>query len=354
MAALKHAILSKSEHLKVHPDLKNSWDVYGVPSTLVLDNGTEFHSPDFVMACQCLGINIQYTKARSPWLKGTIERFFGSLNKSLLAGMKGYTFPNIDARGDYDPKKNAVIGLRELNTLIYGWIVDFHNQRAKRKGLGIPAVLWAQSVRRFPIPHVSSASDVGVALMSADWRTLTRKGIEFRNLEYNSPELEPITRSLGDGTRVLIKFSPADVGSIYVIHPRTGIPIYVPAKNPMMRKGISEWALAAIHRYSNSLNAGGQRVSLSEAMMSLIDKGKAAAAEAKTGEMSRQAMKFLRDFLHHDFSESDNVSPEGINVQSRPVRVVADPVVQEEFKRVEKEEIKQRLGDDEDWGSGQR
>ena len=88
--------------------------------------------------------------------------------------------------------------------------------------------------------------------------------------------------------------------------------------------------------------------------MSLIDKGKAAAAEAKTGEMSRQAMKFLRDFLHHDFSESDNVSPEGINVQSRPVRVVADPVVQEEFKRVEKEEIKQRLGDDEDWGSGQR
>ncbi|OUC13445.1 MAG: hypothetical protein B0A82_17190 [Alkalinema sp. CACIAM 70d] len=147
LSALKHAVLSKAEHLKRYPDIVNSWDAYGVPTTLVVDNGQEFHAPDFVAACHYLGTTIQYTKARSPWLKGNIERHFGALNQSLLAGMKGYTFADTKSKGDYDPKKNAAIGLRKLEGLLYHWIVDVPHRQPVRTGAGDARHGWPAQFR---------------------------------------------------------------------------------------------------------------------------------------------------------------------------------------------------------------
>src|SRR5690606_24526593 len=74
MACLRHSILPKKKHYEGYEGIVNSWDAYGIPDMLVVDNGREFHSEQFELACQHLNIHVLHTQARCPWLKGAIER----------------------------------------------------------------------------------------------------------------------------------------------------------------------------------------------------------------------------------------------------------------------------------------
>jgi putative transposase len=52
-------------------------------------------------------------------------------------------------------------------------------------------------------------------------RTLTHKGIEFEGLFYNSPELTELRRKEGANLAVEIRINESDIGSIYVLSPKT-------------------------------------------------------------------------------------------------------------------------------------
>lgn len=68
-----------------------------------LDDGAEFDSDSLKAACMALGIEIRYAPRKTPWFKGKIERFLGTLNASLLHGTPGTASSNIfekDGRGN--------------------------------------------------------------------------------------------------------------------------------------------------------------------------------------------------------------------------------------------------------------
>jgi putative transposase len=71
------------------PEIKNDWLAFGVMSTLVLDNGLEFHSESLQQACYSLGIEMNYAPRRQGWFKGTIERFIGTMNRAVAHGTPG-------------------------------------------------------------------------------------------------------------------------------------------------------------------------------------------------------------------------------------------------------------------------
>jgi putative transposase len=72
---LKNAIRPKDD-LVVTAGAEHDWIAYGVPDCMLLDNGMEFHSHAFKLIGWELGIDLEYCKVRTPWLKPKVERFF--------------------------------------------------------------------------------------------------------------------------------------------------------------------------------------------------------------------------------------------------------------------------------------
>jgi putative transposase len=72
-------------------------------------------------------------------------------------------------------------------------------------------------------------------------RVLTHKGIEFEGLFYNSPELNDLRIQEGANLEVEIRVDEDDIGSIYVLWPKTNSTYRVPARDIEYANGISLW-----------------------------------------------------------------------------------------------------------------
>lgn len=242
MSCLKHAIRPKGYMAERYPDIKHSWDCYGVPETVVVDNGREFHSKDFELACLQLGIQVQHTPRKSPWMKGTVERFFGQLNQGLIHSQPGTTFSNIAARGDYDPQKNGLITFSLLVELFHQWIADVYSRSEHRGISDLPGERWKAAVREYPVRLPSKAADLDVILC----RTLKEKpvhhyGVVVEQIVYNSERLGDLRRVHGGKLRTTIKTDSDDLGEILVLDPDAGAFFRVPAVSQDYACGLTRW-----------------------------------------------------------------------------------------------------------------
>ena len=124
LSCLRHAIMPKNYLRERYPEINGDWPCHGVPHILKVDNGMEFHSKSFKHACLDLNIAIQYCATASPWQKGRVERFFRTLNESMV-GLPGATGSHLYAnKSDLKPGRGAVLDLPMLVKLMHMWVVD--------------------------------------------------------------------------------------------------------------------------------------------------------------------------------------------------------------------------------------
>lgn len=254
---LKHAILPKSGLKIEFGDIQNEWCAYGIVLKIKVDNGLEFHSKAFEMACYALGIDIEFMPRKKAWLKGHIERFMRTINHGVLHGIKGTSFANIFEKDDYDPSKHAVLTLQQLRWVINKWIVDFYHQRPHRGLDNIsPQAKWQSSISPSEIPLTDDFSRIDILLGKLfDGKKLTHKGIEINSLLYNSPDLVDLRRKFGEDLIVSIRVDEGDLGHLWVQIPETNEFIEVNALNYEYAKGLSLWQHKIIRRYAkNNLN----------------------------------------------------------------------------------------------------
>jgi len=251
MNCLLHAIKPKTYLREFFPKVQNDWNVYGVPETILVDNGGEFYSRDFEDACLQLGIVIQYHPPKNPNYKGMIERFFLTLNQQLLHHQPGTTFSNIFDRKDYDPKKNAVISLSALIEIIHIFIIDVYQQQKHRGINDIPAKRWNKLIAiDSPLLPSSNNVDLNILLGAIDYRTVSKSGISWNNLKYNSDELGLIRKNLKKGQKVTFKYNPLDISIIYVSDPSNDQYITVPALWQEYATGLTLWQHKVIQRFN--------------------------------------------------------------------------------------------------------
>ncbi len=245
--------IQKKDYVKVQfPEIKNSWDTYGIMEILVVDNGKEFYSKSFQDACQQLGITIQYTPPRMPWYKSTVERTFGSYNTKLLTGQPGNLFQEFTSQYDYDPRKNAVVSLSALQEMIHTFIIDIYNQSSHPQYKCSRSEVWTKGAAEFPIKLPVSNQDLRILVGAIEKRVISKSGIEFLGLYYNSSELvhlrtkygkEDLRRKGGKGEKekATIKYDPTDLSKIYVLDPDKCQFILVPAVNQEYTQGLTVW-----------------------------------------------------------------------------------------------------------------
>jgi putative transposase len=188
---------------KEYPKIKNKWDSYGIPETLVVDNGKEFVNDSFKDFCFQLGITIEHRPLAKSEFKGGIERCFRIINQQLFQINKG---ENISSG-------RSVIRFNQLNELIHLLLVDYYAQKIHKSIGEIPSRLWNQHkpLRRLPTFETMKA------LFPIVKGSIHPKGIWFMNLIYQSKELQELRKKLCKDNSVEFHVNLDDLSAIYVL-----------------------------------------------------------------------------------------------------------------------------------------
>lgn len=294
---LKQAFLPKVDLQEIYPDIENTWDAHGVMEKLIVDNGLEFHSDSLDAVCFSLGIDLQFTPRKTPWWKGKIERFNGTLNREVAHGNPGTTFANIFEKDDYNPAEHAVITLDTMKTVIHKWIVDVYHQRGHRSLDNIPpAIKWSSSIAIEDIKLPEDPSRLDAIMGKVEQRVLTHKGIEYEGLLYNCSELTNLRRRLGTKLDVELRVDEGDIGHIHVIAPDKSSIIRVPCLDMGYANGITSWQHRVFKRYAKlNLNFGSNpngwrhaKVAIAEIIQhDILKKGTKKKNKTGSGRMGR-------------------------------------------------------------------
>lgn len=248
MMALRHTIMPKTYLQAVFGDkIKNDWPAWGLPSTIVIDNGAAHHSSNLDAACTSLGnIAIDYTESKRPQHKAKIERLWRTLNRYLFHCLPGASLGR-RRDSDYDPSKAARIQLQPLNLALHRIIVDFYNVRFHR-GIGaVPLERWATSVAKKPLRLPAHISDLDVLSSGSETRSLTLQGIRIFDLRYNSLEIEIIRKKARRDVDVTVRYDPTDITAIQIKHPNTETYMTIPCLDEAVH-GLSLWQWEAVKK----------------------------------------------------------------------------------------------------------
>jgi putative transposase len=276
--------------------------------TLKVDNGTDFRGKSLEDACRELKINLEFCPVRTPWYKATVKRYFGSIQTQLSGKIPG-SCAKFLAENDYDPKKQAVITLNELQEIIHIFLIDIHNQSSHTKLKSTRASVWLCGVQSYPISLPSSDDTLRVLLGDIEERTISRKGIEFYYLFYNSDPLQTLrdryeandfrqSNKIRSKEKAKFKYNRNDISVIHVFDPQTREYLAVPAINQNYTQNLSLAQHRIIHRYA--LNHGfiqdGKNVdivALALAKQQIQDIVSDAMKKTKAAKTSKQVIKYL-------------------------------------------------------------
>ncbi|AYV24664.1 Mu transposase C-terminal domain-containing protein [Vibrio mediterranei] len=246
--ALENSILPKDYVKELYPSVEGVWPCYGLPEHLIVDNGAEFNSLDFKIACKELKIKVKKNPTKKPWLKGSVERYFRTINNRLLSRMPGKSFTNIFERKDYDPLKNAVIDSLLLQEMIHIWIVDMYQNGKNGLENNIPNLSWVDAVNSSipPRPFKGSREELKFNLGKNREVALDRNGVRLgTTVRYSSDRLakyfgEATCKDM-KGVRVRIKYDPSCLGRVYVLDEKKEEFFAVEAIDADYAYSVSEW-----------------------------------------------------------------------------------------------------------------
>jgi putative transposase len=242
IGALRHGILPKEPTEIAIKDLavENRWPTYGLPETVVTDNGLEFHGMDLEGLAVDLGFRIEFCPKHQPRFKGTIERYLKTFNYHFAHQLPGVSFARFHQRGDYDPQKRALMTLAEFKHLFEKWVLDDYAQTI-HKGIGTtPWQRWHEGLAAHE-PHLpADLSVLQQRIGQSASRKLRRDGFELNGIRYNGDVLAPILRRFGEGVNIRVVFDPEDLGSVFVWGPDDAEPKAVQALELGYARGMTK------------------------------------------------------------------------------------------------------------------
>ena len=209
---LDHCVRSKSVLLpKTLEELE--WPTSGIPKAIYVDNGQEFHSAAFRLACEDWGIEIEYRPAGGAHYGGHIERLIGTTMGAVHV-LPGTTQSSILEKGDYDSSRHASLTLSEFEDWLHLEICRYHNTTHSALGR-TPLAAWADHGGDEAGRRVVDTEAFKISFMPLERRQLGRTGITLFSVGYWSDVFgQMIGRLKG---KVVVRYDPRDLSQVWVI-----------------------------------------------------------------------------------------------------------------------------------------
>lgn len=237
--AVKHSLSSHHLAYELWPDIENPWPAFGRAVYYASDRGPDFVCQRYRNAIKALGSFWEYCERRTPWLKGSIERFFLTLEQTFFEAMPGRTYASLAKRRDYDSVNQAVIRFSTLVYLLHKWAADFHNIQTNVRNQAAPLELWQSGIETAPPPYPCSIDELNIILGEHHTGALSQEGIRFSWQTYADDQLEALMKNVGRIKTINYVVCTEDLGQIYVEHPHSHEYLSIPSTRPEYSKGLS-------------------------------------------------------------------------------------------------------------------
>jgi len=237
LAALKVAISPKGEYC-LNQGLSKRWLPLGIPSLMVVDNGLEFHSPQFHSIAQHLNMDLRFCAVRQPWLKPFVERELGNLCGYLP--VEGRVEKKLDNYLPEKPERTASITFSALCAGILKAIVEIHPFEVGERNLWLPYDRFGEGMAKLLPPSLpTSTSELDLIVAVSKELTVGNEGVVSNYIRFNSIELQSLRRQIGTTFKARVKFNPEDLNAVHVQDPRTKGWLPVPSCMPEYTSGLS-------------------------------------------------------------------------------------------------------------------
>lgn len=243
---LRHVVSYKDMEIVRDPETgaalcRHPFPMNGVPQQLVLDNEAVFHSQALRESARQIGTNLHFVPKGQPWQKGHIERFWHTVDQCFLDMFPGKVLrPSQKPGHDYDPAEDAVVTLGMLKAVLTKAIVDTYHPADHPTFAGQSrAKVWEDAVRVRPPRPVRRHEDLVELVGRYDTRKAERRGIRFKGLRYNSPELAEYRAGFEKDPWVEIRIDPDDIGSLWIVDRNLGITLRIPCTRGEYAEGLS-------------------------------------------------------------------------------------------------------------------
>ncbi|MBU18129.1 MAG: transposase [Chloroflexi bacterium] len=238
LSAIRQAVLPKDELTASFPELQRPWLAWGLHDLWVVDNGLEFHSPQFRLAALEMAADVLFCRVRQPWLKPVVERTMLDLKMSLPKS--GLVVKGLTNELPLDASKSACVRFSDLCFGLLKAFVDVHPLEVNARRLARPLDLFGEGLASMPMPELpADLKSFDLLGCLSKLLTVGNEGVVMDYLRFNSKELQDIRRRTGATFRAMIKFQPGNLGAVYVQDPGTKHWLGVPSTCPEYSVGLS-------------------------------------------------------------------------------------------------------------------
>lgn len=223
-----HSILPKEEWLLLH-DVDTEWPVWGVPTTIHVDNGADFRSNNFQRSCLAYDINLEFRPVRQPQYGGHIERMLGTLLREIHS-LPGTTFSSIKERDSYNSEKHAALTKSEFERWLVTLICKVYHQRL-HSSIGVtPLKKWEigifgnSEIQGIGVPpRPTDRHTVLLDFLPSFTRTVQTFGVTIDGISYYAEALRPWINSrdskTGKKRELTFRRDPRDISTIWFFDP---------------------------------------------------------------------------------------------------------------------------------------
>ncbi len=191
---ISNSILRKHEYLQ-ELGIPGKWDAFGFPKVLLADNAREFRGEMLKRACISHNIKPLFRPVKQPRYGAHIERLMGTIANEMRK-LPGTTFSSPALRKGYDSEANAVLTIREIETIIVEWIVNIYNQSINKGTDEAPLALWRAGLRGTPENPGAGAPEIPqdprrlvLDFMPFEERTIQPYGVVIDGIHYYDPAM---------------------------------------------------------------------------------------------------------------------------------------------------------------------
>lgn len=220
-------------------DQPEEYPMCGVLGTSVTDNGVAFTSPRAKYVIALVSTGSQLSRVKGAQDKGHVEAFNKTMRIKLFAKLPGYLGKRrLGEYSDRDLKKEARLTKRDLEGLLYEWVVEYHNTPHSGLEYMTPLAKWNEATKHRP-PMLPDSLDVFKTLRGSKTTVTLQasKGFQIQNEFFNSKELGDLYHQLRGNAKktksiqVEVYFDEGDASGVTVVDPRTHEEFNVPNRD---------------------------------------------------------------------------------------------------------------------------
>jgi putative transposase len=213
---LRMALLPKTEYAK-KAGAQSDWPQCGTMECVSTDAGSSWSNEDF-QACVLMTTGRHLIPpSKTPILRGTIERFFKTVDDRYMHVFSGRTFGNVVARGNYNAVANASMEFEDLADALVRLIVDcYHHTPHDSLNGETPMDAWSRLNKLYRVKPFPTREEMAQIFSLTINRKIGDNGLVFLGIPYGNEPLQRLRNLLG-GATVQMRVDTSNLGSVRML-----------------------------------------------------------------------------------------------------------------------------------------